>query len=321
MTPIARRGLWALGAVGVGLLAAINIYLAARSIFIVVGGSPAVDWDQIVEAGGRVHHGDLYAVNATYAFPYSPLLAYVAGPLSWLGTVGWRVLHVAAALALPKWPMRLATLAAWPFWFDLETGNVLVFVVLTAAWAIRGNRWATAGYFLLTLLVPRPLTIPVAVWLLWRRPEWRLRFAVMAVAALAGVVASGWADEWLGFVTSIGGQFESPNNLGPTRLIGAAWLLIGIPLAGWLIWRGRLGLASVALSYPYLLPYYLLMLILELAPRSDLDQSTSARRDRCVPAAASTGNGRGAAAEEGVQRSRSSSAEPRCRHARRRGRG
>jgi hypothetical protein len=288
-----NRGGWALTLVGaalVGLVTAVNLYLAARSAGLIAQGVPAVDWDQVVEAGRRVYDGDLYAVSATYAFPYSPLLAYVAGPLSWLGVLGWRALHVLAALALPSWPMRLVTLAAWPFWFDLETGNFLVFIVLAASWAIRGSGVGTGAYLALTLLIPRPLMIPVAVWLLWKRPAWRLRFVAMTGIAALAVLASGWGDEWVGFLVSIGAQFESPNNLGPTRLIGALWLVVAVPLAAWLTWKGRLGFASVALSYPYVLPYYLLMLVLELSPRSEVPgpaqsaRSASARAPSTVTA-------------------------------------
>ena len=44
-------------------------------------------------------------------------------------------------------------------------------------------------------------------------------------------------------------------------------MVIGLPLAAWLTWKGRLGLASLAAS-PYWLPYYLLMLLLELPIRT-----------------------------------------------------
>jgi hypothetical protein len=41
------------------------------------------------------------------------------------------------------------------------------------------------------------------------------------------------------------------------------WLsLLLLPVAGWLTYRGRLGLASLAVT-PYILPSYLLMLALE----------------------------------------------------------
>jgi hypothetical protein len=56
-------------------------------------------------------------------------------------------------------------------------------------------------------------------------------------------------------------EIEWMFNVGPSRWLGAWWLLAGIPLAAWLTWRGRVGLASLAVS-PYLLPYYLMFGVL-----------------------------------------------------------
>ena len=52
-------------------------------------------------------------------------------------------------------------------------------------------------------------------------------------------------------------------NLSPSRFVGAWWMLIGLPLGAWLVLRGRIGWASMAIS-PYLLPYWVQMLGLEL---------------------------------------------------------
>lgn len=255
----------ALAAVAIGLVAAVNLFLAARSLGVVLAGGTAVDWEQYAEAGRRVFAGaDLFAVTDTYAWHYSPLLAALFAPLSVLGAGGWRLLHLVAVLALPTWPMRLIGLASWPFWYDVEAGNVLAFVVLAAAWALRGSRVGTSAYLVLLLLVPRPLMLPVGAWILWRRPEWRVPFAAaLAVHGLA-VLATGWADEWLVALVAAGADVANPSNVGPSRFMGTIpWLIIGLPLAAWLTIRGRLGLASLAAS-PYWLPYYLLMLLLEL---------------------------------------------------------
>lgn len=251
------------------LVAAVNLWLAWRSIGIVLSGAPAVDWDQIASATNRVFDGGLYEVSETYAFPYSPLLAYLFAPLTWMGALGWRVLHLVAALALPTWPMRIVTLLSWPFWFDVETGNLLVFILLAAAWAIRGSRVGIGAFLVLAVLVPRPLMLPVAAWLLWKHPEWRLPAASLVVVSAVLVALSGWGAEWVGFLASIGAHFASPNNLGPTRFLGATWLAVAVPLAVWLTRRGNLGWASIAISYPYLLPYYLVMLVIE-TPRWQL---------------------------------------------------
>ena len=254
-------------AVAVGLLLTVSLYLSARSIGFIVAGTQAVDWVQYVEASRRLGGGDLYAVTDTYAYRYSPLLVPVFGLLAPLGTVAWQGLHVVAAVALPSWPLRLATLLSWPFWYDVQTGNVMVFILLAAAWALTGNRLATGAYFLLAILIPRPLMLPVAAWLLWKQPEWRLPVAAAFAAHALAVLAIGWGPEWIGTIIAAGRDADLPSNVGPSRFIGTLpWLVIGLPLAAWLTWRGRVGFASIVAS-PYWLPYYLIMPLLELIRR------------------------------------------------------
>lgn len=260
-------------AVGAGLVLAVNLYLAGRSIRLVLDGAAAADWTQYAEAGRRLTGGELYAVTSTYAYHYSPYLAYLFSLLAPLGVFGWRLLHVAGALALPSWPMRLLALAAWPFWYDVEAGNLVIFVVLAAAWALRGSRVATAAYLLMVVLIPRPLMLPVAAWLLWKRPEWRLPFVSLVLVHTAAIFATGWAAPWLNALLAAGGDIAIPSNVGPSRFIGPMWALIGLPLAAWLTWKGRLGLASLAASV-YWLPYYLLVLLLEAAPHGPIRRRT-----------------------------------------------
>lgn len=252
-------------AVIVALAAAVNLFLAGRSVGLVLDGEPAVDWIQYVEAARRVGTPSLYEVSNEYAYRYSPLLAYLFGPLSVLGAAGWRLLHIVAALALPTWPLRVLTLLSWPFWYDVQTGNVLVFVLLAGAWALRGRRVGIGCYLLIAILVPRPLMIPLAAWLLWKQPSWRAPF--VAALAVQGLVtgALGLIDDWMAALIAAGEDVFNPSNVGPSRLIGTGpWVLVGMPLAAWLTWRGRVGLASLAAS-PYWLPYYLLVPLLDLA--------------------------------------------------------
>jgi hypothetical protein len=254
-------------AIGAGLLLSVNLYLAARSIGLILDGTEAVDWVQYVEAAGRLDGNDLYAVTDRYAYRYSPLLAAVFGLLAPLGTIAWQGLHLVAAVALPSWPLRIAALLSWPFWYDVQTGNVMIFILLAAAWALKSSRLATGAYFILAILIPRPLMLPVAAWLLWKRPEWRLPFAVAFLAHAVAVLSIGWGPEWIGTIVAAGRDADLPSNVGPSRFIGTLpWVAIGLPLAAWLTWRGRVGLASIAAS-PYWLPYYLLMPLLELVRR------------------------------------------------------
>lgn len=244
-----------------GAAAVISVLYSVRTVL----NMPDVpfDWSIFVEASARVDGRDLYADSATYSYRYSPVLANGLVALGWLGPEAWRLLHVVAALAMPTWSLRIVTLLAWPFWHDVETGNLLVFVLLPAAWALRGNRFAGFAFLALTLLIPRPLMIPVAAWLLWRDARYRLPFAAMAAAHLIAVVGTGWAEEWTAQLIGSAGATSSAHNLSPSRWLGVWWLAVGLPLAAWLTARGRVGLAALAVS-PYLLPQYVLMAFLEL---------------------------------------------------------
>lgn len=252
-------------AVAAGLVAAVNLYLAGRSIGLILGGEPAVDWEQYVEAARRLRSGaDLYEIAHDYVSRYSPLFAAFFGLIAPIGLVAWRVLHLVAALALPSLPMRLIVLVSWPLWYDIQTGNLLTFVVLAAAWALRGNRLAIGIYLLLVILGPRPLMLPVAAWLLWQRPEWRWPFAAAVVVHAAAVIGLGWAEGWVGSLVAAAEDASLPSNIGPSRFVGTIpWLVVGLPLAAWLTWKGRVGWASLAAS-PYWFPYYLLFAALEV---------------------------------------------------------
>ncbi|MBA2632983.1 MAG: hypothetical protein H0U86_08310 [Chloroflexi bacterium] len=261
-------------AILIGVVAAPNIYLVGRSIGIILAGGDAVDWVQYLDASRRVTEGDLYVQTGDYGWRYSPIAAYAFGIIGIIGTAAWRLIHIAAAVAMPRLLLAVVTLVSWPLWYDIETGNTVVFFLLAGAWALTGSRLATGAYFVGLLLIPRPLMLPLAVWLLWKRPEWRLPVLGLFVIHGAAVLATGWADEWIAeLIATPASIYISSTNVGPSRFVGLAWLIVGLPLGAWLTWKGRLGWASLAVS-PYLLPYYLLMGLLELAPKRE-----DARRD------------------------------------------
>lgn len=136
----------------------------------------------------------------------------------------------------------------------------------------------------MTLLMPRPLMLPVAASLLLYRPEWRIPFALAFVGHAGAVLATGWADEWLTMLASSTTETDSGLNLGPSRFIGLWWIALAFPAAAWLTWRGRLGWASL-LAAPYWLPYYLLLPLLEVDRRAWLvRRDMSSRRDTLADA-------------------------------------
>jgi hypothetical protein len=227
-----------------------NAWFAGWSLYeFSIVGFPETDW-QILRDG----------VASGYASEYrwSPLLLPVLGVVTAMPFGVWVGLHFLAAFALPSWPLRILTLVSWPFWQDTATGNVMVFVLLTAVYALRGHRSAVVAFWLLTALSPRPLMIPVAVWLAWREGWWGLGL-VAGVGALGLMVD----PQWLIALLHSGQDMTSSYNFGPSALIGWVWLPIGLVLAAWLTWNGRLGLASLAVS-PYWLPYYGLMALIDL---------------------------------------------------------
>jgi hypothetical protein len=261
-------------AIGVGLVIVVvgNALLVANQFSIMLAGYPGADLVVYQEAARRVPEGGLYVNDASY----SPIAAYLFIPLGLVTPWIWRALHLAGALALPTWPMRILLLASWPFAFDLQLGNVMTFVLLAAAWALRGNRFAALIFLAFCLLFPRPFMLPIAAWLLWRQAWLRWPFVALFGLHAALVLATGLGGAWL---TQLFGSTEmvgSIFNVGPTVVVGLWWLLVGIPLGAWLFWRGRVGLAGLAIS-PYVLPYYLMVALLDLPSRRDVGGALPAR--------------------------------------------
>ena len=240
----------------------VNLYLLgiiAAGFFL---SDVGFDWVLYREAGRRVFDGGLYNWPDTpYAFRYSPISAYVFAALTPLGYLGWSLLHVASLAALPR---RLAILAlvTFPFWADVYNGNLTTFALVAAVAALSGSRFGAVALFALAVLAPRPLVVPVVVWLLWKRPNLRLIFLAVFVVHLGLVVASGWGGEWLASFSRSADDFAARVDFGPARFIGVVWVPIGLALAAYLTWRGKLGFASLAAS-PYWLLHYFLMLMLD----------------------------------------------------------
>jgi len=264
--------------------AAVSLYSCLRVIEAVLTGY-AFDWENFIQAAARLGQGTLYEVDYPYAFRWSPMAAWILGLVTLLPLWAWQVLHVAVLPLLRTWWLVVACLVSYPFWFDIQTGNIMIFVAVTAVWAARGNGPATALFLVLTVLVPRPLMLPAAAWLLWHRPGWRLPFAALFAVHAGAVVASGYTADWLTALIGVERELANDFNFGPSSVIGVAWIPIGAALAVWLTWRGRLGLASMAAS-PYWLPYYFLMVLVEFSATAvpSTTGALSGRRHRGITA-------------------------------------
>ena len=271
MTAAAKRlvqsgDLWRLirrAVIGAALILAVAANVVGLAT-IVIDHQRAFDWDNYVEAARRYPLGTLYDWQHPYAFHYAPQLAPVLGVITSAGLVAWRAAHFVALALLPSRRLGLLLLVSYPFWADVINGNLMVFVLLAAAWAYRGNGVAMAVYLGLCVLIPRPIILPLAAWLLWRRPASRWPLVGILVIVALTALGTGYLPDWIDSLQASGVQEISNDfNLSPSHLLGPAWVIIGLPLAIWLTRRGRLGWASMAIS-PYLLPYWVQMLGLEL---------------------------------------------------------
>lgn len=236
----------------------LNIVPAALTAWSNWTFDPLPDWQVFGLNAGRLLTGqDIYAPPRP--FVYSPVMAAVLAPFVLLGYPVWAALHVAAlALLRNRWLIAVV-LVSWPFWTDLAAGNLFTFVFVVAYCAVRGKRWAEWAYLAACLMMPRPVQLPLLLFLLWHRPHLRLGFVALFVVHAVAVVASGQAWGWWQILVVQGGlEMAAEWNVGPSRIIGAWWLLVGVPLAAVLLWRGRPALSGLALS-PYWLPYYLLL--------------------------------------------------------------
>lgn len=294
---------WALYA-ALALLFAANIVQVGMQVAWVLLGSDGTDFHVFAVAWDRYQDGTLYVRDSWwYIFRWSPIAAPLLIPVAIIGQNLWRLLHVVALVGLPG-RRRLIALASFPFWFDVQAGNIMIFLTIAAYWALRGNRWATGAVLVLAILVPRPLMVPLAAWLLWKQPEWRLPFvALFAVHAMA-VLATGYADEWATILFSATSQMLGDLNVGPTAVFGLWWMLAAFPLAVWAFWRGYPATAGLLLQ-PYWLPYYLLMPLADRWPSPRWWRTRVVRHREASAARSGIAQGCGTRAA-GMSRSRTS---------------
>jgi hypothetical protein len=228
---------------------------------------PYGDWGVWAQVPDRLANGTLYEHSGTYTWAWSPIAAWlIAVVVLPMGPWLWGALHFAALPFLRERSLILLAASSFPFWLDTLMANTFTFSAVSGYVAWRGNRWAAVAYLALVVLMPRPVQLPLAALLLWRDRWLWLPFAAMVAVGLVTTLASGYTADWTRVLMGIGAEYPSPEfNLSPSRILGPAWLLAGVPLAAWLTWRGRPGWAGLAMS-PYLVPQYLLILLLDARP-------------------------------------------------------
>lgn len=214
------------------------------------------DWVILTNAGHHITAGiNPYDFDG---YRYSPLVAYF---FAWIEPIGWTaytIIGLTFVLVLRDWRWIGLLLVLMPFWADVQSGITLYPVLVLSVCALRGERWATLAQVALTALVPRPLVVPVLVWLLWHDRRLILPSLGIAAAIAVPTVATGWADEWITTLVTL----SEPGPYPIASTLGLAWLAV-LALGIWLTVRGHLGLAALAVS-PYLAPGHLMMLALEI---------------------------------------------------------
>jgi hypothetical protein len=236
------------------------------------------DWWMWEQLPRRIASGTVYDHGLHYDWVWSPiaalLFAWVIVPL---GYTVWFGLHLAVLPFLRRWWMIVASLASLPFWIDAVMGNAMVFVVVAGVMATQGSRIGAFASIALFALMPRPVQLPLLAWILWSRPSSRLSFVGMTVLTVIVTLLTGW--DWPGALVSQAAAMDDGANLAPTRFLGPAWLIVGVPLAAWLASRGWLGLAGLSMS-PYLFPqYFLMVLVYRRYAFAPLCRTSPSRRD------------------------------------------
>lgn len=243
-------------------MVAVAVYIALNLVAIrfSIGFGPSVDdWQLWSSLADRLARGDVYAPEDGPPFVWSPVAAWIMAGVAAVGYVPWVLAHFVAVFLLRPPLLILLTAFSWAFWWDAASAHIMIFILVTGVLALRGSRLAALGYLILLLLMPRPVQMPLALWLLWKMPAIRWPFTVLFAAHAIVVVASGYALPWA--IAAI--SWTDAAGIGPSRYLGTAWLIVGVPLGAWLLWRGRVGWSGLAIS-PYLLPEYLLMPLVDL---------------------------------------------------------
>ena len=279
------------------ILAAVAFLLAdAVIVYIAVRGDFAIDFTCCYQQAGQRLLDDpssLYAWTDTYLFRYSPWAAALFAPLAglsetaavwaWFAIKAAVVAIVAVALGRrwtgeARWLVAGMVLLFPPIWHDLALGNVSVFTVAVLAVLLaRRDGIGGVAFGLLLLLAPKPHLLPLALWLLFRRPrDGVAALATLAFGVLAGIAVFG-ADRWVEWI----GTFREPlertftANVGFSGLLGPAGVVVGVAVAvvvgaAALVRRGDIGLGlslvSGILLGPYTFIHYLSGLVVVVDP-------------------------------------------------------
>lgn len=230
-----------------------------------LGPEAGQDW-QVFSA---LRPDTMYITVDDVPFIWSPVAGWLMIGAVQFGYWVWLVLHVAVVFLLRSPLLIGLVLVSYGFWFDTAQGNTLTFSLIAGMLALRGSQAASLAYLALFVLIPRPLLLPLAVWIFWKQPAARWPFVAMLFVHAAAVFASGHAAPWIEVML----EYSGPAGVFDwAAILGPWWLPIGLPISAWLTSRGRVGWAGMVVS-PYLLPQYLIWPLIELGRQRHEAQS------------------------------------------------
>ncbi len=243
-----------------------------------------LDWRRVLEAGATWRSGgDPYALPGYF---YTPALAMAA---SRLGDWSISVLVVGELAVLvwlsPRHPVAvLAMLAYPPVWGDITLGNETILLVGALAVAVRGDSLARGGLLGLGLaLVPKPMFVPVLLWLLVHRR--RSLVGVMLAGAAVTLPAALGTGLYPAFLHALlrGIDPAFAGNIGITTLVPSAGLLVSVAavvVTLLVVRRDEAGLLAAGLAGTFMGSY--VGLYAPVLPASLLDRYRRARPGRAI---------------------------------------
>lgn len=263
----------ALLGIGLGLR-----FLATEPGILEPGGWFALDGRRLIEAARAWLDGQSpYSIEG---FLYSPVAIVLATPWTLMPDALAIVLWVVtSAVAVASVTMRhLSTVGAWwrslaalavlmfiPTIADLVLANVTIALIVAVALAIRGGTMRSGivlGFAVAAF--PKPMILPLLVWLVAWRPRAAAGASVTAVIAVALSVIAGGIDWWVAFAATLisggGVGVDFVGNYGISRVSLTLWPIGAAIAAATFLWclrrRGQTSsLAAATASGVFIAPY------------------------------------------------------------------
>lgn len=218
-----------------------------------VAGEAMYGWDMAAEG------------DQPLFFHYPPSAALIFGLFSavdpQVAAALWRLGSVLALIVSLGWRAGLLAACSWPLYIDLYVCNGTAFSVAAMVAVLRSPSAMSFGLLgTVFALAPRSPLVPLVavIAITYRRSAWPMALGIGIV--IASSLAVGQVADFIAAALGSTSEMSAPANLGPSSLIGIAWLAVAVPLAVALAgvatrWRDRTTLGvSMLMAAPYWLP-------------------------------------------------------------------